>query len=163
MTLVPETERLGTWGGVRKYLRQYHTDTFVVSNGDQLTDIDISKLVEFHREKGALVTLGTVEVDTPHEYGVLESDRHGKVIAFYYKPEHPPTNFVMAGVYIAEPEVFGLGPETDYLSFEENILPLIIKLERLYECRAGGRWHDCGTFKRYEDAIRDWTGKTAAA
>lgn len=163
VVLVLETERLGTWGGIRKYLRPHHTETFVVSNGDQLMDISITELLEAHRRTGALVTLGTVEVENPTDYGVLVSELGGKVIAFHYKPQNPPTNFVMAGIYIAEPEIFVLGPDKDYLSLEEDILPLIIKLERLYECRAKGRWHDCGTFERYEYAIKDWTGKTQVA
>ncbi len=158
VVLIIELERHGTWGGIKKYLRPHHEQTFVVSNGDQLTDLDISELISFHREKNALVTLGTVEVDTPSEYGVLVSRKDGVVTAFHYKPDNPPSNFVMAGIYVAEPEVFDLGPDSDYVSFEEDVLPLIIKMRRLFECRSRARWHDCGTFDRYENAIHDWTG-----
>ncbi|KND50239.1 MAG: mannose-1-phosphate guanylyltransferase [Parcubacteria bacterium C7867-007] len=158
---VVEESRLGTWGGIRKYLS--HIDsTFLVSNGDELKDIDITRLLEAHKQKGAQVTLGTVEVENPSDYGVVESGADGVISAFHYKPENPASNFIMAGIYAAEPSLFAHAPngENEYISFEEDILPLVIESKGLYECQVPGRWNDCGTFERYERAIYDWTGKT---
>jgi mannose-1-phosphate guanylyltransferase/phosphomannomutase len=152
-------ERVGTWGGIKNYLKEKPSETFVVANGDQLTDIDISELVRCHRAKGALVTLATVEVANPRDYGVLMSDAEGRVTSFAYRPEHPPSKYIMAGIYVAEPEIFKLGPDKEFISLEEDVLPEVIKLGKLYECKVAGRWHDCGTFERYEHAINDWTGK----
>jgi NDP-sugar pyrophosphorylase family protein len=71
----------------------------------------------------------------------------------------------MAGVYAAEPTLFSFEPTSgqEYISFEEEVLPKVIKNGNLYECRVPGRWNDCGTFERYEQAIFDWTGKARQA
>jgi mannose-1-phosphate guanylyltransferase len=132
--LVVESERLGTWGGIRKHLGHF-TDTFLVSNGDELKDIDIQQLLDTHREKGAQVTLGTVEVENPSDYGVVESDMNGLVSAFQYKPTNPTSKYIMAGVYAAEPTLFSFEPTSgqEYISFEEEVLPKVIKNGNLYE------------------------------
>ncbi|KND49951.1 MAG: mannose-1-phosphate guanylyltransferase [Parcubacteria bacterium C7867-008] len=158
---VVEETRLGTWGGIRKYLG--HLDsTFLVSNGDELKDMDIALLLDTHKKKGAKVTLATVEVENPGNYGVVESNPDGIIHTYRYRPQNPASNFIMAGIYAAEPSLFAYEPnEKDgFISFEEDILPLVINDKALYECQAPGRWNDCGTFERYEQAIYDWTGKT---
>jgi NDP-sugar pyrophosphorylase family protein len=155
-----EGERLGTWGGIQTLVREHMTSTFVVSNGDELKEVDLSNLIAFHKGANALVTLGTVTVENPHEYGVVESHPDGRIRRFFYKPERPTSNYIMAGVYVAEPSIFEIKPDKGYASFEEHLLPKIIERDGLYEYRLAGRWNDCGTFERYESAIRDWTGKT---
>lgn len=156
VTLIQETERLGTWGGVKKYLSSHLDDTFVVSNGDELKEIDIAAKYDFHKAKKAQVTIATVEVQNARDYGVLVSDGKGKVLEFHYKPLNPPSNYIMSGIYIAEPEVFSIDHPEQFISFEEHILPHIIKQGKLYEFRTAGRWYDCGTFERYEKAIAEW-------
>lgn len=156
VNIVEEKERLGTWGGIQKYLRNELTQTFVVSNGDELKEIDIRALVDFHKTKKALATIAALEVASAKDYGVLVSDKDGRVKEFLYKPENPPTNFIMAGIYAAEPKLFTLHYESDALMIEQDILPLVIAEKKLYEFRYKGRWYDCGTFERYEKAIQEW-------
>ncbi len=88
-----------TFGGI--------DDTFVVLNGDVLTDFDISDLVSFHREHGAEGTIGLTPVDDPSSFGVVPTDDDGKVTAFIEKPprDEAPTNLINAGIYILEPSV----------------------------------------------------------
>jgi NDP-sugar pyrophosphorylase family protein len=154
---VIEQDRMGTWGGIRKFLSERsHSGTFVVTNGDELKEMDVTQLVAFHKKSEALVTLGTVQVDDPSNYGVIEAGPHGKVKAFHYKPQNPPTNHIMSGIYVAEPDIFKILPDEKVISFEEQILPTVIELGKLYECHIPGRWNDTGTFERYEQAIRTW-------
>ena len=154
--LTKEEERLGTWGGVQKYLRDKLTDTFIVSNGDELKEIDIDKLLTFHKANKALATVASIEVSNAKDYGVLVSDEKGRVKEFLYKPPSPPTNFIMSGIYAAEPKLFDFHFESDVISFEEDVLPKIIDGDKLFEFKASGRWYDCGTFERYEKAINEW-------
>lgn len=157
---VIEGKRLGTWGGIRKFLSERnHADKFIVSNGDELKDVDIAKLISFHKKSGALVTLWTVQNENPSDYGVIEGDPDGKVKAFHYKPQNPPTNFIMTGLYVVEPEILNLLPHEEIISFEEQILPILIEQGKLYECQIPGRWNDTGTFERYERTIYEWTDK----
>ena len=156
VNIVEEKERLGTWGGIQKYLSKELADTFIVSNGDELKEIEIPALANFHKKKNALVTIAALEVPSAKDYGVLVGDKEGRVKEFLYKPERPPVNFVMAGIYAAEPELFNLHFESDVLSVEQDVFPQLIAQKKLYEFRYNGRWYDCGTFERYEKAIMNW-------
>lgn len=156
VALVREEERLGTWGGIQKYISDKLTDTFIVSNGDELKENNIGELVTFHRSKKALVTIASVEVPNAKDYGVLVSDTSGKVKEFLYKPAHPPSNFIMSGLYAAEPDLFDFHFESDGISFEEDVLPRILRDGSLFEYKTKSRWYDCGTFERYEKAIQEW-------
>jgi len=156
VTLITEYDRLGTWGGIQKYGRDQLNETFVVSNGDELKETDIKAMVQFHKENGALATIASVKVEDAKDYGVLVSDDKGMVEEFLYKPANPPSNFIMSGIYVAQPSLFDLHFESDIISFEENVLPGIIKQGKLFEFKTNGRWYDCGTFERYEKAIKEW-------
>lgn len=154
--LVLEENRLGTWGGILHYLKHELQDTFLVSNGDELKEIELLQLLDFHKSKNALATIASIEVPNARDYGVIRSDDEGKIAEFLYKPENPPTNSIMAGLYVAEPALLHIPVQGDIVSFEEHILPQLQQRKRLYEYKCNGRWYDCGTFERYEKAIFEW-------
>lgn len=156
VTLVEEKDRFGTWGGIQQYLQDDLTETFIVSNGDELKEIDIGAMVRFHKQKKALATIAAVKVENPSDYGVLVSNKEGKVQEFLYKPKNPPTSFVMAGLYVAEPALFAFHYESESLMAEEDVFPRVMREGKLYEFNYDGRWFDCGTFERYERAIMHW-------
>lgn len=156
ITFAIEEERFGTWGGVQKYLKDTLSDTFIVSNGDELKEVDIKKLAAFHKANKALATIASIEVPNAKDYGVLVSDKKGTVKNFLYKPQNPPTNFIMSGIYAAQPELFNFHFESDVVSFEEDVLPRVLEKRKLFEYKTNGRWYDCGTFERYEKAINEW-------
>jgi len=156
VTLVEEKDRLGTWGGIQKYLRSELSETFVVSNGDELKEIDVEAMVRFHKTKKALATVAAIKVENPSDYGVLVATKERRVKEFLYKPKNPTTNFVMAGLYVAEPALFNFHYESESLMAEEDVFWRVMKEEKLYEFKYEGRWFDCGTFERYERAIMNW-------
>ena len=82
-------------------------DTFIVVNGDVLTDLDVSELWDFHRDRGAEGTIALTPVDDPSRYGVVPIDDKGRVTAFVEKPAPgtAPTNWINAGTYVLEPSV----------------------------------------------------------
>src|SRR5205085_9641620 len=80
-----EESPLGTAGSVRLASDRLD-ETFLVISGDALCDIDVGELVDFHREKGAAVTIGLKSVDNPLEFGIVVTDEDGRVERFLEKP-----------------------------------------------------------------------------
>ncbi len=132
------------------------TETFMVSNGDELKDIDIEKMLGLHRRNRALCTIALTKVADPTHYGVarLEGER---ICEFVEKPKEPPSSFINAGFYIMEPEVIGMIPP-GFATLEKDIFPLIAKMGRLYGFRFDGQWFDCGSMERLETANKNWKG-----
>ena len=132
-------------------------DTFVVLNGDVLTDFDISGLVEFHREHGAEGTIGLTPVEDPSSFGVVPTDPDGKVTAFIEKPprDEAPTNLINAGIYILEPSALDrITPEVR-VSIERETFPAMVADGTLYARGSDAYWLDTGTPDAYLRAHRD--------
>ena len=103
-----EPEPLDTAGAIRFAATSAGVDdTFVVVNGDVLTDLDLTGLVAFHRRAGAQGTIALHPVADPSAFGVVPTDADGRVTAFVEKPPRgeAPTNQINAGTYVLEPSV----------------------------------------------------------
>ncbi|MGE5593718.1 MAG: nucleotidyltransferase family protein, partial [Betaproteobacteria bacterium] len=114
-----EEELRGTAGGVlaaKELLLSSARDedggTFLLIAGDALTSADLSRLVEFHRKKGALVTIGLKPVADPSRFGVVVTDDEGMVLAFQEKPRlgEARSNLANTMIYVFEPEIFNYIP-----------------------------------------------------
>jgi mannose-1-phosphate guanylyltransferase len=121
-------------------------DTFVVANGDVLTDLDIGALVAFHRERAALATIHLTAVDDPSAFGVVATDASGRVEQFVEKPPPgtAPTNLINAGTYVLEPSVLGRIPAGRRTSIERDTFPKIAAERRLYALATADYWIDTG-------------------
>ncbi len=75
----------GTAGGV-KNLEEHFDETFCVISGDLLTDFDLTRAHEFHRSRGAIATILLTHIDNPLEYGVVITDKDGRIQRFLEKP-----------------------------------------------------------------------------
>ena len=80
-----EESPLGTAGSVRLAAKQLD-ETFLVISGDALCDVDLGALVDFHKEKGAAVTIGLKSVENPLEFGIVVTDEEGRIERFLEKP-----------------------------------------------------------------------------
>ena len=153
-----EPEPLDTAGAVRFAAQELGAEeTFVVVNGDVLTDLDVSALVAFHRERGAEGTIALHPVDDPSRFGVVPTDANGRVIAFVEKPpiEEAPTNLINAGTYVFEPSVLeriGLG---ERISIERVTFPAMVADGSLYAMADESYWLDTGTPEAYLQAHYD--------
>lgn len=151
LTCVVEEIPLGTAGAV-KNVAQYLDDTFLVFNGDIFTDLDLSALIAFHKEKKAQVTIALTPVDNPTIYGVVESNGDGRVLRFLEKPgwEEVTTNLINAGIYVLEPEVLELVSPGSYYMFENGLFPLLLRRgEPVYGYPSSAYWLDIGTPEKY--------------
>src|SRR5207244_1736973 len=101
-----EETPLGTGGSVRQIVPDLD-GTFLVISGDALTDIDLSKVIAFHRERNAAVTLTLVHVPNPLEYGVVITGEDGRITKFLEKPSWGEvfSDTINTGIYVIEPRV----------------------------------------------------------
>ena len=131
--------------------------TFLVLNGDVLTDLDITALIDFHRTSGASATISLTPVEDPSRYGVVPTDDEGRVIAFVEKPAPgtSPTNYVNAGVYVLEPEVIERIPQGRRVSVERDTFPELAAQRLLFAMPTGEYWLDTGTPESYLTAQQD--------
>jgi len=153
--LIEEKEPLGTFGGLF-YLKDWvGNDPFFLTNGDELKNIDLKKMAEFHSGKSVLGTLALVKVDNPQDYGVVLC-KDGIAQEFIEKPKDPPSNYINSGLYLLSPEILKDHPGPKFLMTEKDVFPKLAKEGKLAGFEFEGNWMDCGTFERYEKAIKSW-------
>ena len=126
-------------------------DTFLVLNGDVLTDLDIGAMVASHRLAGAEATLALTEVDDPSRYGVVPTDAEGRVVGFVEKPdaESAPSRWINAGTYLLEPSILDRIPDGRPVSIEREVFPAMATERRLHAVRSDAYWIDTGTPEAY--------------
>ncbi|MDQ4125028.1 MAG: NDP-sugar synthase [Actinomycetota bacterium] len=153
-----EKEPLGTAGALKHAAAFVGDETFLVFNGDVLTDADVGGLVDFHRGNGAEATILLTPVDDPSIYGVVPTDGTGRVTAFVEKPPpgEAPTNLINAGVYVLEPSVLERIPAGEPWSIERATFPeLVADGAPLYALASESYWIDIGTPEKYLQANLD--------
>jgi NDP-sugar pyrophosphorylase family protein len=154
-----EPEPLDTAGAVR-FAAAFAgiSETFVVVNGDVLTDMNLSTLVEFHRDRGAEGTIALHPVADPSAFGVVPTDTEGRVTAFVEKPprDEAPTNEINAGTYVLEPSVLARIPEGGRVSIERETFPAMVRDGNLYARSDDSYWLDTGTPAAYLEANFDY-------
>ncbi len=156
-----EPEPLDTAGAIRfAALEAGVDDTFLVVNGDVLTDLDIDALVRFHRASGAEGTIHLTPVEDPSMFGVVPTDDDGRVLAFIEKPERDeaPTNRINGGTYVFEPSVLDRIAGDRPVSIEREVFPLMADEGRLYALATDDYWLDTGTPQQYLRANLDLLG-----
>jgi mannose-1-phosphate guanylyltransferase len=158
LTYAVEPEPLDTAGALR-FAAAYAgvDDTFVVVNGDVLTDLDLSSLIQFHRQSGAEGTIALHPVPDPSAFGVVPTDSDGRVTAFVEKPprDEAPTNEINAGTYVLEASVLERIAPTGRVSIERETFPAMVRAGVLFARSDDGYWLDTGTPTAYLQANLD--------
>lgn len=152
-----ETVPLGTAGSV-KNAEEFLDETFLVISGDGITDYDLSQAVEFHRRKGAMVTLVMAKVDTPLEYGVVMCDDNNRIIRFLEKPSWGEvfSDTVNTGIYVIEPEIFRYFEKDTFFDFSKDLFPKLMDMGKpMYGYVAKGYWSDIGSLEQYRQTHCD--------
>ena len=151
MDYIKTESELGTAGCV-KYATKYIDGTFIVMSGDVLTDFDLTKAVEFHKKKKSMATIVLTRVDNPLAFGVVITDKNGKIIRFLEKPSWGEvfSDTVNTGIYILEKEVLDLIPAGREFDFSKNLFPLMLQKKMpLFGYIAKGYWKDVGSLSEY--------------
>ena len=154
-----EEELLGTAGGVKCMAKEIKEvkETFLVLSSDALTDINLAKLLAYHKEKKALATLALAKVSDVKEFGVVVQDDSGRIVGFQEKPapEAALSDLANAGIYVFEPEILDLIPDGFY-DFGKQLFPLLVeKKAAIYGYPMVEYWSDVGGLDKYIQASYD--------
>ena len=129
---------------------------FFILYADNLTDVDLSRMLAFHHTRHAEFTIALAPTDTPREKGILTLDAQGVVVDFTEKPALPRSNLANAGIYIAGPRLFALldGPQPRPFDFGFHVLPRLVG--RMHGYAVSEYLQDIGTPAALASAERDW-------
>ncbi|HUQ38618.1 MAG TPA: mannose-1-phosphate guanyltransferase [Acidimicrobiales bacterium] len=157
MVYATEESPLGTAGSVRNAMEQLD-ERFLVISGDVLTDINLSEIVKFHEERGALATIGLKAMENPLEFGIVITNEDGTIERFLEKPGWGQvfSDTINTGIYVLEPEIFDYIPAARQVDFSEEVFPALLDANKpLYGYVAEGYWEDVGTLEAYNRAHQD--------
>jgi len=148
-----EEQLLGTAGGVRRMAREINPadETFLVLSSDALTDINLDKLLAFHKEKKALATIALSPMGDVSHFGVVDLDKNNRIIGFQEKPrpEEARSNLVNSGIYIFEPEILQMIP-SGFHDFGRELFPkLVDEKAPIFGYRMVEYWNDVGGLEKY--------------
>lgn len=135
-----ENEPLGTVGALR-LLREQLDETFLVINGDVLTDLNLGAFADFHRRQGGPLTIATSRRTIETDFGIIE-EHNNRVTRFQEKPTL--THLVSMGVYCMEPEILAYIPDGVAFGFDHLMACMMAAREPVNIFQHGGLWLDIG-------------------
>ncbi len=164
----PNFGDLGSADSARINMEYYSVrDPVFAVQGDNIFDVNLKELVEFHQKKGAVMTIALREVENVEGFGIADINKDKRIARFVEKPapKDAPSNLANTGLYMVSPEikkifkekgVKQLAKETHRLDFGFDFIPYLIKTGRpVYGYTLRGRWYDVGTPKHYLEAMHD--------
>lgn len=143
---------LGTAGPIA--LVQGLHDTFIVTNGDVLTTLNLRELVQFHREQNAIATVAAHHRQSKIDLGIIQKDGDCRITGYIEKPVYD--FLVSMGMYVFEPRVLSYIPVGQYLDFPNLVQKLIAAGEKVAAYQFDGYWEDLGRPDDYERASQDF-------
>lgn len=158
LTYAVEPEPLGTAGAIRFAAIEAGIDeTFVVANGDVMTDLDVASLVAAHREKQAEATIHLIGVEDPSAFGVVEMAGNGSIVQFVEKPDRgtEPSNLINAGTYVFEPSMLDRIAPNEQISIERDTFQRVVSDGGMYGHATDDYWIDAGVPDLYRAANLD--------
>lgn len=129
--------------------------TFLVTNGDVLTTLDLHTLLDFHREEGGIATIAVHKRQVKIDLGVVQWNGDHSLSGYIEKPTYDYT--VSMGMYVFEPRVIEFIPRNQYLDFPDLVLKMIAAGERVCGYSFDGYWMDLGRPDDYAQASEDFT------
>ena len=154
-----EKKPTGTFTPLIKADKHWFSEPIVVSNGDELKELNLKEMIDYHFQKGGMATVGLVKVNDPQVYGVAKLNED-KISEFIEKPKDPPSPYINSGLYILNPEIRNYyPPKVKFAMVESDLFPQLAKEGKLFGYKWEGKWMDTGTFERWELAIKNWNRK----
>lgn len=147
-----EDSPLGTAGPLS--LVEGLDDTFLVTNGDVLTNMDLRDLLEYHRQSQAVATIATHKRSIHVDLGVIQFNGGHEIIGYIEKPTYDFR--VSMGMYVFEPRVLDYIGYNQYLDFPDLVLRLLEGGERVVGYPFDGYWQDLGRADDYEQAVQEF-------
>ncbi|MGA2091399.1 MAG: NDP-sugar synthase [Endomicrobiales bacterium] len=157
ISYVHEKNPLGTGGAIRN-ASHLLDGTTLIFNGDILTDIDLTRFIAYHRAKKSCVTIALTRVKDPTAFGLIETNKKGKIGQFLEKPswDEVTCNTINAGIYLFEPTAVDRIPAGVHYSVERGLFPSLLENKiPLFGYTAPYYWMDIGTVEKYMQAHAD--------
>ncbi len=129
-------------------------ETFVVTNGDVLTTLDLRELLQFHRQQGAVATIAAHHRQSKIDLGVIQKDGDCRIKGYIEKPVYD--FLVSMGIYVFEPIVLPYIVREEYLDFPDLVKKLLVAGERVVAYQFDGYWEDLGRPDDYQRASQDF-------
>lgn len=140
-----ETTPLGTAGALRRALPKLHGDTVLLLNGDSMCDVNLPRMVEAHRRRGAGLTMALVRVADTTRFGRVKMAADGRLVHFEEKQASTGPGWINAGIYVIKRSLILTIPAKQTLSLERDVLPGWLESARCHGFKAKGRFLDIGT------------------
>lgn len=141
------------------YIEGYSPGYVAILSGDHIYKMDYGKMLDYHKEKGADVTIATmpVSMDEASRFGIMVTDSNGRVIEFQEKPDQPKSNLASMGIYIfswkALKESLTILKEQSNCDFGKHVIPYCHEHGmNVFGFRFEGYWKDVGTLESYWQA-----------
>lgn len=164
----PNVDDLGSADSTRINMEYYDINTPVFAvQGDNIFDINVKDLIQFHKEKCALMTIVLREVENVEGLGIADIDKTNRIRCFVEKPlpKDAPSNLANTGLYVVSPEikqvfkekgVKQIVEEKHRLDFGYDFIPYVTQTGRpVYGYTLKGNWFDVGTPKNYLEAMKN--------
>jgi mannose-1-phosphate guanylyltransferase len=150
---------LGTAGAIKNCLDEVGSENFLVFNGDILTNIDLTGIINIHKKNSRShkdITIALAPVDDPSSFGVAVKD-NGRITSFIEKPKSLTYgNHINAGIYIMNKEALEDIPSNEFSMVETDVFPAhAINSHMFYYLEEDMYWLDIGTHERYGQANSD--------
>jgi len=152
-----EDKPLGTSGPIS--LVKGLDETFLVTNGDVLTTLDLKDLIRFHEKHKATATIAVHVRKVDIDFGVVECDENNRMVGYREKPSIE--YMVSMGIYVFEPKVLSYIPYCQYLDLPDLVKKMIAAGEKVVSYPYKGYWQDLGRPDDYERATRDFDSMRA--
>lgn len=153
-----EEQPLGNAGALFR-IKDKLTEDFLLLNADSIFDIDFNRLVDFHKEKGGLVTLFTHPNSHPYDSGLIIADSDGSVKKWLAKEDERPKyyrNRVNAGLHVLSPKVLDQVIDTPKIDLDRQLLKPLANTGKMFVYDSPEYVKDMGTPDRYEAVCRDY-------
>ena len=146
-----------------KYIDQYDPEYVLILSGDHIYKMNYNKMLEFHKEKKADLTVAHINVplEEASRFGILNTYDDLRIVEFLEKPEHPVSTKASMGIYIFNWKVLREylirdeeNPESEK-DFGKNIIPMLLEERRVYAFPFEGYWKDVGTIESLWEANMD--------
>jgi len=144
-------------GGRIKKIQNRIDDTFCVTYGDGVSDIDINNLISFHKEKKSLATLTAIH--PPERFGVLELE--GEYVMEFHEKHRGEDSWINGGFFVFEPEIFDYIRGGDSTILEGMPLETLAKEKKLAAFKHNGFWHPMDTLRDKKHLENLWTSNKA--
>lgn len=162
LTYSPESQILGTGGGIKQAEAFFEGEPFLVLNGDTLCELDIQALLQFHAQQQALATMVVREDPDAERWGPIEVTRDGRVqrINGVGRTKADPADvYMFAGIHLIHPRLLRDVPKGQETSIIDAYHRALGTEEPIAGFRMSGYWSDVGTLERYEQAQQDVDAK----